>query len=75
MSSRGHHKRIYALYRGEEYIRDGTAEELSLETGLKMSTILWYSSAVRRQRVDSQQRGSKKSIIIEPVGWDDDDEN
>jgi len=75
LSSRGQHKRIYALYRGEEYVRDGTALELSEETGLKVSTILWYSSTVRRQRVNSQQRGAKKSIIVEPIGWDDDDEN
>lgn len=73
MASRGKHKRIYALYRGDAYICDGTAYELATDTGLKVATILWYATGVRRRRVDSQQRKSKKSIIVEPIGWDDDD--
>ena len=74
MVSRGKHKRIYALYRGDVYICDGTADELAMATGLKVATILWYATGVRRCRVDSQLRKSKKSIIVEPIGWDDDDE-
>jgi len=74
VASRGKHKRIYALYRGDIYVRDGTAYELATETGLKAATILWYATGVRRRRVDSQQKKSKKSIIVEPIGWDDDDE-
>ncbi|MFR0553374.1 hypothetical protein ACLUXD_01920 [Loigolactobacillus coryniformis subsp. coryniformis] len=74
MTSRGNqHKRIYALYRGDIYIRYGTADELATETGLKVATILWYATGVRRRRIDSQRRKSKKSIIVEPIGWDDDD--
>lgn len=75
MVSRGKHKRIYALYRGDIYIRDGTADELAAETGLKVNTISWYATGVRRRRIDSQRRKSKKSIIVEPIGWDDDDKN
>lgn len=72
MASRGqHHKRIYALYQGEEYIRDGTAAELAAELGVSENTIHFYASSAYKRRSEK----STVRIAVTPIGWDDDDEN
>ena len=37
-------KNIYALYRGEEYIMDGTIPELAEKTGYKRTTLYWLAT-------------------------------
>jgi len=69
MASRGNQqKRIYALYRGDRYICDGTVSELAQELGIKFSTAQYYATKQHRDRADDH--GSPDTIILEPIGWD-----
>jgi len=69
MASRGNRqKRIYALYRGDRYICDGTVRELAQELGIKFSTAQYYATKQHRARADNH--GSPDTILLEPIGWD-----
>lgn len=68
MASRGNQqKRIYALYRGNVYIRDGTIRELAQQLGIKFSTAQYYATKQHRDRAENH--GSPYTIILDPVGW------
>ncbi|MFC6170379.1 hypothetical protein [Loigolactobacillus jiayinensis] len=67
MAQKTHRKRIYAFYRGEEYICDGTAEELAQKAGLDLATIKNYATSQHRKWLKTH--GSDESISIEPIGW------
>jgi len=68
MASRGNQqKRIYALYRGDRYICDGTILELTQKLGIKFSTAQYYATKQHRDR--AEDHGSPDTIILDPVGW------
>ena len=68
MASRGNQqKRIYALYRGNQYICDGTVRELAQKLGIKFSTAQYY--ATKQHRVWIKDHGSPDTIILDPIGW------
>ena len=60
-------KRIYALYRGKQYICDGTIRELAQELGIKFSTAQYYATKQHRDRAENH--GSSDTIILDPIGW------
>ncbi len=74
MVSRGqYHHRIYALYKGENYVCDGTIDELVTLLGAKPATVKFYATPSYRKRVEARlERKRSGSIILEPIGWDDD---
>ncbi|MEE3344286.1 MAG: hypothetical protein VZS44_09370 [Bacilli bacterium] len=43
-------KKIYALYKGDEWITDGTKEELAEYLNVKIRTIDFYTTPVWRKR-------------------------
>ena len=43
-------EKIYALYRGDEYICDGTIEEVAKKQGVKVETIYFYKSPTYKKR-------------------------
>lgn len=43
----GRYKKEYALYKGEEFIDLGTAEELAKKMNTTVNTILWYAGSNR----------------------------
>ena len=43
-------KRIYALYKGDEWITDGTKEELASYLGVKVRTIIFYTTPTWKKR-------------------------
>lgn len=43
-------KKIYALYKGDEWITDGTKEELAEYLNVKVKTIDFYTTPVWRKR-------------------------
>jgi hypothetical protein len=45
---------VYALYKGNEYICDGTAYQIADKTGLKIQTIRHYNTQAYRDRVSEQ---------------------
>lgn len=68
MASRGNQqKRIYALYRGERYIRDGTVSELAQDLGIKLSTAKYY--ATKQHKVWVEKHRYPDTILLDPIGW------
>ena len=68
MASRGNRqKRIYALYRGDRYVCDGTVCELAQELGIKFSTAQYYATKQHRDRAENH--GSPDTILLDPIGW------
>lgn len=51
---------VYALYKGDEYIAQGTLDELSNKTGLKKETLRFYESPVYKRR---NKKGNNKVLI------------
>ena len=44
-------KKIFALYKGDEFIDLGTIDELSQRRGIKVNTLRWYARpSYRKQR-------------------------
>lgn len=68
MASRGNKQKIiYALYRGERYICDGTIRELAQDLGIKLSTAKYY--ATKQHHVWAEDHGSPDTILLDPIGW------
>lgn len=42
--------KIYALYKGDEYIADGTLEELAEKTGKKLASLEWMMTPAAKKR-------------------------
>lgn len=59
-------KRIYALYKGDKWITDGTRKEIAEFIGVKPRTITYYMSNVHAKRGKSENR--PKVIFI---GYDE----
>lgn len=51
---------VYALYKGDEFIGEGTIHELSKQTGLKTNTLRFYMSKAYQKR---NHIGNCKSLI------------
>lgn len=45
-------KKIYALYKGDNYITDGTIEELAEYLKVKPSTIRFYTTPTYKKRMN-----------------------
>ena len=45
-------RNIYALYKGENNLMDGTLEEISSRSGINIKTLIWMTnpSAMKRKR-------------------------
>lgn len=50
------HKRVYALYKGEEYIADGTIRELSRKTGKSVGWLRWMTKPAYQRRVEASKK-------------------
>lgn len=44
----------YALYRGDELLGMGTAEELAEKLGIKRDTVLWLSTPAAHRRANDK---------------------
>lgn len=51
--------KIYALYKGDEYIADGTLEEIAEKTGLKKSSLKWMLTPGAKKR-----SGAGSSVLV-----------
>ena len=58
----GKHKihKVYALYKGDKFIGEGTLEELSQQTKLKKTTLMFYGSPAYKKR---NHIGNNKILI------------
>ena len=51
------HKRIYALYKGETFLSEGTINEISKETNKTVNFLRWMTHPTYKKRCgDSQKR-------------------
>ena len=55
----------YALYRGDELLGIGTAEQLAKERGVSRDTIYWYASPSNLKRVE---RGVGRTLAVRVDG-------
>lgn len=57
---------IYALYKGDNFIVEGTKKEIAEYTGLKVNTLSFYSTPAYLKRVKNRKhyRGFKELIKI-----------
>lgn len=53
--------KIYALYKGDEYIADGTLEELAGKTGKKLASLEWMLTPAAKKRASA---GSSVLVCI-----------
>lgn len=53
--------KIYALYRGEEYVTDGTLEEIAEKTGKKLASLKWMLTPAANKRASA---GSSVLVCI-----------
>lgn len=75
MAIRRRSMKLYAMYRGEECLCTGTADEISEQMNIKKATLWFYGSPTYRKRLESRKRGpSDKQRIIVCIGKEDDEE-
>ena len=64
-------KKIYAAYRGDAYIGEGTLDEIAKMAGVSRATARWgiYPTA---RKCDAMRKGnrSKGALILETVGME-----
>ena len=53
--------KIYALYKGDEYIADGTLEEIAEKTGKKLASLKWMLTPAANKRASA---GSSVLVCI-----------
>lgn len=58
----GRKKGIYALYKGEEYITDGTKQELAEYLNVEKKTISFYLSPTYKKR-GRGEKGNRKCVV------------
>lgn len=62
--------RQYALYKGDEFIADGTPREIARKTGKTFDSLMFYTTPAYRRRVEKA-----KGPILEMVDLEDGDES
>ena len=67
-------KNMYAAYRGDEYIGEGTVEEIAAMAGVSYATARWgiYPTARRREATRKGNR-SKGILLLVYVGKEGDE--
>ena len=61
---------IYAVYKGEEFLCEGTAKECAKHLGVSSSTICFWNSNAYKKRIRSLRKSGKErncrlAIVIE----------
>lgn len=62
-------KRIYAIYRGEQNLADGTRDELAAKFNVTPKTITFLSTPAYRRRLERPGHDPNKSLIAVVVGF------
>lgn len=63
------------MYRGEECLCTGTADEICKKMNIKKETLWFYNSPTYKKRLKSRKRGpSDKQRIVIVIGDEGDDE-
>lgn len=54
---------IYALYKGEEQIAEGTLDQLVKITGIKRNTLNFYQTPAWKKRREKSKKGNYKMLV------------
>ena len=57
-------EKIYALYKGERNLMDGTLEQISRARGISYETARFMTSPVYKKRVEMSKRGRLELVEI-----------
>lgn len=73
------HTMIYAAYRGDDYLMDGTLEELSAAPHRKKINLQWLMAPTGKRRIDESyeraKKTGKKNTQLVVIRIDDDEED
>lgn len=77
MGKRGRTPKIYALYKDEQNITDGTLREIAEKRGIKLQTLWWMLSPAYRRRVNKLSRrcGGRLELVEIPDADKEETEN
>ena len=68
-------KRIYAVYRGDEYRGEGTIEEIAAREGVSRVMAKFAATAAARRREEKRKGNrSKGALILVYMGKEEDEE-
>lgn len=63
---------IYALYRGDEYLMDGTLDEIAAKRGCKRSTLQWMLYPTYRKRyLEGRRKDGRPHVCLALTRLDD----
>ncbi|HJE15233.1 MAG TPA: hypothetical protein K8W17_04065 [Lapidilactobacillus dextrinicus] len=62
-------KRIYAIYRGEQNLADGTRDELAAKFNVKPKTISFWACPSYLKRLEKPGHNPDKSLIVVCIGF------
>lgn len=57
-------RKIYAVYRGDEYLFDGTLDEIAQRMHWKRETARWYTYPVAKRRADRARKNRYNRMIV-----------
>jgi len=57
-------EKIYALYKGEQNLMDGTLEQIARARGISYETARFMTSPVYKKRVENAKRGRLELVEI-----------
>ncbi len=62
--------KIYAVYKGEEFLYEGTAKECAKHFGVKPDTIRWWNTVQNKKRGEGKTKSGKErkrkiAIVVE----------
>lgn len=57
--------RQYALYKGDEFIAEGTPREIAKKTGKTFDTLMFYATPAYRRRVEKAKKARLEMVEIE----------
>lgn len=64
----------YALYRGDEFIDLGTADELAKKMNVHRNTIKFYATKTHRERLEKRNSNYNKCLIAIKIEEDEENE-
>lgn len=56
--------RQYALYKGDEFIAEGTPREIARNTGKAFDSLMFYTTPAYRRRVETAKRGAFRDGVF-----------
>lgn len=57
-------EKVYALYKGEQNLMDGTLEQIARARGISLETARFMTSPVYRKRAEAAKRGRLELVEI-----------